>query len=59
MAAFAYDHDDIESDIPLNDNESRGMIAHETKKELSRTSPNPNDYTPPIPFLSVLQLPKE
>ena len=36
-----------------------GEIAPESEKELNRASPNPKDYTPPIPFSSALKSTKE
>ena len=36
-----------------------GEIALESEKELNRASPNPKDYTPPIPFPSALKSTKE
>ena len=97
MPTFLDDHDAIDSNMPPNDDESRGReymnifsklrsgknlsdpyesridkepkkgvdddldgdIALESEKELDRASPNPKDYTPPIPFLSALRLTKE
>ena len=35
------------------DDDLDGDIALESKKELDGASPNPKDYTPPIPFLSA------
>ena len=36
-----------------------GEIALESEKELNRASPNPKDYTWPIPFSSALKSTKE